>query len=184
MQPLTDRQQKLVELLETQNHLSISSIQEHFGVSAATAYRDLHVLVFAGLAKKTSRGFKKASDPGNERIDEHCFYCGGTLNDRAEFVIQMRDGSQRRTCCAHCGLLALKHPGVQTALASDFLYGRMINVRQAIFIVESKVAPCCDPSVLCFANEEDAQHFQMGFEGQVCKLEEATSRLEQLMELK
>jgi DeoR family transcriptional regulator, copper-sensing transcriptional repressor len=184
MQSLTERQEKLLELLETQRQIGINSIREIFGVSAATAYRDANVLVRAGLATKTSHGFKIASPPKNERKDEQCFYCGGMINERVEFLIQMRDGSQRRTCCAHCGLLALSHAGVQTALASDFLYGKMINVRQATFVMESKVVLCCSPSVLCFANEEDARNFQMGFEGLVYNMEQATSRLEHLMELK
>jgi nitrous oxide reductase accessory protein NosL len=59
----------------------------------------------------------------------------------------------------------------------------MVNARQATFLLGSKVTLCCEPSALCFASEEDALHFQLGFGGQVCTLEQAGSELQKLMRL-
>ena len=153
---------------------------EHFGISVATAYRDTRALAQAGLAIKTSGGVKLAPPAETSpEIPGSCFFCGGAINKRTMFVIQMQDGSQRSACCPHCGMMALGPEGL-SALASDFLYGRMVNVRQAAFLLGSWVSLCCEPSVLCFANQEEAESFQLGFGGQVYSLEQAIARIKQL----
>jgi DeoR family transcriptional regulator, copper-sensing transcriptional repressor len=183
MANLSDRQQNLLEWLRSQHALTMAEIQERFSVSIATAYRDMRALVQAGLAQKTSEGLKLPPVQGRLRPEGQCFYCGSALNERSAFQIQLLDGVQRNACCAHCGLLVMDEPGVVSALAGDFLYGRMVNVRQAVFLLGSRVNLCCDPSVLCFASQEDARAFQGGFGGQVCLLGEAIERLKNLMRL-
>jgi hypothetical protein len=178
---LSDRQHKLLELLRTRRAVSIAEIQEHFAISPATAYRDARALAEAGLAIKTAEGLKIPPPPGRMRPEGQCFYCGGTINERSIFLIQLSDGNQRSACCPHCGLLALDEPDVTSVLACDFLYGRMVNARQATFLLGSKVTWCCEPSALCFTSEEDASHFQLGFGGQVCTLEQAVSELQRMM---
>ncbi len=183
MPNLTSRQEKLLELLQTNPSASIQEIEALFGVSVATAYRDAQALVAAGLAVKTNGGIKKPPKPAPSQPDRKCYFCSATVNDRSAFIIQMQDGSQRSACCPHCGLMALDQPGVQAALTSDFLYGRMVNARQATFLFESAVNLCCEPSVICFANEDQALKFQAGFGGQVYTLEGALIQLKKLMEL-
>ncbi len=178
---LSDRQQQLLEWVRTRRAISIAEIQEHFAISPATAYRDARALVEAGLAVKTTEGLKIPPPPGRLRPGGQCFYCGGVINDRSIFLIQLRDGNQRSACCPHCGLLALEEPDVVSVLACDFLYGKMVNARQATFLLGSRVTLCCEPSALCFASEEDARNFQLGFGGQVCSLEPAISALQKLM---
>jgi hypothetical protein len=183
MQTLTDRQQQLLAWLQIRGSASIADIEEHFATSIATAYRDARALVEHGLALKTSRGVKLAEPVEFSLQEVKCAFCGGAINERASFVIQMQDGSQRSACCSHCGLIALDQPGVVAALACDFLYGRMINARQAIFLLESNVSLCCEPSVLCFANQEAALSFQKGFGGRICTLDEAKTRISEIMAL-
>ena len=184
MQILTDRQQQLHDWLQIQGSASIAEIEKHFAISSATAYRDARTLVDAGLALKTKRGVKLAQPVEFSHLGTKCAFCGGAINERASFVIQMQDGSQRNACCPHCGLMALDQPGVASAIACDFLYGRMINARQAAFLLESTVNLCCEPSVLCFASQEEAQNFQKGFGGTICTLDEAEARLAEIMTLK
>jgi DeoR family transcriptional regulator, copper-sensing transcriptional repressor len=183
MATLTDRQHQLYEWLQNQHHLSIDEIKERLGISAATAYRDTHTLIQAGLAEKTNRGIKTSSPVEPVRQQGKCGFCGGPINERAFFVIQMQDGAQIRACCPHCGLMALNQTGVASALANDYLYGRMINARQAIFLLKSSVYICCEPSVLCFASEEDARRFQSGFGGEICTLDQAKTRVTEIMSL-
>ncbi len=183
MPKITDRQQQLLEWLRVQHALSLAEIEARFSISVATAYRDMRALVQAGLAQKTSDGLKLPPVPGLLRPEGQCFYCGSALNERTTFLVQLVDGNQRSACCAHCGLLVMDEPGVLSALAGDFLFGRMVNVRQAFFVLGSRVNLCCAPSVLCFASEEDARSFQRGFGGQVCLLGEAIERLKNLMRL-
>jgi hypothetical protein len=183
MPRLTDRQQQLHEWLQTQGSISIAEIEARFGVSIPTASRDMRALLEAGLVTKTNRGLKLATPAEVTQKEGKCAFCGGAINERATFVIQMQDGSQRSACCPHCGLMALSQPGVVTALASDFLYGRMVNARQAAFLVESSISLCCEPSVLCFGNLTEAKNFQKGFGGKVCTLDAARALMADIMSL-
>jgi len=178
MAKFTERQQALYEWLQNKHLITITEIQEHLGISPATAYRDAKALVQEGAAVKTANGIKltpAAAENGK------CAFCGGEINERGAFIFQLQDGSQRKACCPHCGLMALKNMDAVSALASDFLYGRMVNVRQAVFLLESSVNLCCSPSVLCFINEEDARRFQSGFGGNICSLEKATELVGKMM---
>jgi hypothetical protein len=183
MQTLTDRQQKILERLESNQSLSIEEIERDFGVSIATAYRDIQVLVKTGLALKTTGGVKLAKPIGLPKPVEDCFFCGGTVQNRSAFVIQMEDGNQNRACCPHCGLLALKRPGAQSAFSNDFLYGKLVNARQAFFVFGSRISLCCEPSVLCFATEEDAYSFQLGYGGEILDLPQALARMQESIHL-
>jgi DeoR family transcriptional regulator, copper-sensing transcriptional repressor len=178
-----NRQERILEWLQTHGTISVEEIGSQFAVSPATAYRDAQALAKSGLAVKTSGGLKLSPPSTAAHSEGKCFQCGAPVNERAPFVIQLQDGSQRRACCPHCGLMALSHPKVATALASDYLYGRMVNVRQATFLFGSSVDLCCAPSVICFASEADARRFQMGFGGKLYSLEQATAQLNALMAL-
>ncbi len=183
MAMLTDRQVQMYELLQIRQRISTEEIKEHFAISSATASRDIHALVLAGMAVKASHGVKLAPPTDTPFHEMKCSYCSGTLKERTIFIIQMEDGTQRNACCCHCGLMALERAGVQSALASDFLYGRMVNARQAAYILGSTVNLCCEPSVLCFANEDEARGFQTGYGGCLCTMPEAISQLKGLMRL-
>ncbi|HMN60375.1 MAG TPA: DeoR family transcriptional regulator [Anaerolinea sp.] len=184
MADLTERQRLLLEELNTRRALTIEEIQRRFSVSSATAYREIRTLVEHGEAVKTQGGIKLPPPrPADPIPTQACSFCGGEINERAVFIIQLKDGSRRKACCAHCGLMALGSFDSASALASDFLYSHMVNVRQAAFLLESSVSLCCQPSVLVFANHADAEHFQAGFGGQVCSLDHALQRLNAIMNI-
>jgi hypothetical protein len=182
MPTLTERQQILNELLQAHRTLSIAEIRQHFSISSATAYRDARALLQLGLALKTSNGIRLAppAEPSSTG-GEKCAFCGGMVNARSVFVIQLQDGSQQKACCSHCGLLALDQMATSAALATDFLYGRRINARQAFYLLESSVTLCCQPSVLCFSNPQEAANFQKGFGGKLYGLEDIRIRLAEMM---
>jgi DeoR family transcriptional regulator, copper-sensing transcriptional repressor len=183
MPNLSVRQEQLLQLLQTRLKISTEEIKSHFSISAATASREIHALVLAGEAVQVSHGIKLAPPLEARLQQKKCFYCGGMINDRTVFIIQMEDGSQRSACCAHCGLLAIGQPGTQTALVSDFIHGRILNARQAIYVLGSMVNLCCEPSVLCFASREEAQCFRTGFGGSVFPLYEVIAELKDQMKL-
>jgi nitrous oxide reductase accessory protein NosL len=88
------------------------------------------------------------------------------------------NGEKLCACCPHCGILLLQQmEDVGSALTPDFLHGRRLNVFQAWFVVGSDVRPCCLPSTLCFATEDDAEKFQRGFGGEVFDYDQAAERL-------
>lgn len=183
MAALTDRQTQLLEWLQARHSVLIAEIEAHFGISAATAYRDAKALVEAGLVLKTNGGVRLPPPPGSPGQEGKCDFCGAPVSERSMFIIHMEDGGLHRACCPHCGLLALLRPGASSALASDFLYGRMVNARQATFLLESSVCVCCEPSVLCFTSEDEARRFQLGFGGKLCTLDEARARVSAIMTL-
>ena len=183
MPNLNYRQQQLLDMLHTRLKLSTEEIKRSFSISAATASRDIHALILAGEAVQIGHGIKLA--PLSEPViqERKCFYCGGMVNDRTVFIIQMEDGSQRNACCPHCGLMAIDQPGTQNALARDFIYGRMVNANQAIYVLGSTVNLCCEPSVLSFNSQEEALRFQKGFGGKTYSLEAITLVLKGSMKL-
>lgn len=158
--------------------MTIDEIQRDYSTSPATSYRDIKALILHGEAVKIPHGIKLAATaPFPAPAEGICAFCGGSINDRSIFIIQLRDGSQLKACCAHCGIMALGNVDAATALTCDFLYGRMVNARQAAFLLESSVSLCCQPSVLAFTNPSDAEHFQAGFGGKLCSLDEAARSL-------
>ncbi len=180
---LTDRQQQLLDILHTRLKISTEEIKRRFSISAATASRDIHALVLSGKAIQTSHGIKLAPPPEPIIQERKCFFCGGAITDRTVFIIQMEDGSQRSACCPHCGLMAIDQPGTQNALVRDFIYGRMVNAGQAIYVLGSTVNLCCEPSVLGFLSQEEAERFQTGFGGKTYTLETVLSELKKSMKL-
>jgi hypothetical protein len=183
MTNLTDRQQQLLDILHTSGKISTEEIKQRFSISAATASRDIHSLVLSGEAVQTGHGIKMAPPPEPTVQQRKCFYCSGLINDRTVFIILMEDGSQRSACCPHCGLMAIDQPGTQNALAKDFIYGRMVNARQAVYVLGSTVNLCCEPSVLSFISQEEATRFQTGFGGRTFSLEAVLSELKNSMKL-
>ena len=117
--------------------------------------------------------------------DDRCVACYGLLNLRTQVVLHMTDGSQRRACCPHCGLMAVSRgsEAVSGVLVTDFLYGRIVNGRTATYLAEPTVSVCCTPTVLAFEDLLDAQRFQAGFGGQLLSLDEALAFLRAEMHL-
>lgn len=178
------RRQAILELLTQRGSLSAQELVDQFGVSIATAYRDLNQLVSSGLATRVQGGV--ASPPARDSASsfQYCSHCGDSIASRTSFTIQLPDGNSLAACCPHCGLLLLgQHPEAIAAMATDFLYVKKINVSQAVFLIGSRVTVCCAPSVICFASWEDADSFQLGFGGEPFSYEEARDRVIAMMSL-
>lgn len=186
MDYLNDRQRLILDFLRQEGELTAKQIQAKFDIPAATLYRDIHKLVGSGLASRVhGRVFASlAVEEGAAPRGERCLMCGMPTKQRLAFTLEMVSGEQAKTCCAHCGLMVLEHnPGVNAAMTADFLYGSMMNVRMGIYLVDSRVQPCCAPSVLAFRSRADAERFQTGFGGRVYEFAEAIDEVRRLMSL-
>jgi biotin operon repressor len=164
------RQTKILELLEGQHTLSIQSLSDRLNVSVMTIHRDLNKLEEAGKVRKVHGGVMLVEvQPATGSVQRPlCAMCGSSGSDRTAFTLNLANGRQMHACCPHCGLLLLVQRGdVTSALARDFLYGRMVNVRQSHFVIGSSVRVCCSPSTICFESLVDATKFQHGFGGDV-----------------
>lgn len=166
------RQQFILDALASQGSVRIDDLASALDVSAMTVHRDLDQLASAGRLRKV-RGGAVPAEP--VEMDELCLACYGTLSPRTQMVLHWADGSQRRACCPHCGLMALSRglEEVTSFLVTDFLFGRSVNGRTAAYVAESSISLCCTPTILAFEDAHDAQRFQAGFGGQLFDLDGA-----------
>ena len=167
------RHRYILETLERQGRVQIKQLAQDLNVSMMTIHRDLNTLESAGKVRKVHGGVL-LPQPEDTPDEERCAACYAPLNPRTQVVLHMADGSQRRACCPHCGMMMLgRTDAVTGVLVTDFLHGRAVNARSATYLTAPDLSICCMPTVLAFEDTHDAQRFQTGFGGQLFNLDEA-----------
>lgn len=179
MKNLSPRQREILKLVQEKNELSIEEIRQTMDISQATVYREIQGLSQMGLVAKIPGGISQI-----ENSPTRCVQCRGETNARTIFIIEQKDGKKLFACCSHCGMMALaNNSNISTAMTVDFVYGKMLNVSQAWYVLNSNVVLCCSPSILSFSNREDATHFTQGFGGEVMDFTNAQKSLNKMMTL-
>lgn len=177
---LTVRQQQIVEWLRAEQSLTIGDLARRLGVSSMTVHRDHNDLAQQGLLRKVRGGAVLAVARHGPQANSPatCVMCGKPVPARTAWVATQATGERWQSCCAHCGLLALLSSGqALSVLATDFIYGRMVNAFQATYVIGSEITLCCAPSTLCFAARADAERYSAAFGGDVFDFEAATSAM-------
>lgn len=176
-----NREKQILEFLHNNGSASIQQLAETFGVSNMTIHRDLNKLAESGQIQKRHGGAILVSSA----IEEHeqvCAICGKPISQRTLFIVKFENGEEKRACCAHCGLmLQSRIQRVWQSLTADYLYGHMISVGQAYYVIGSEVNICCVPSVLAFGSKPEAEKFQRGFGGQLLSMNDTVHYLHGMM---
>lgn len=163
------RRQQILNWLEEEDSLSIRELEGRLDISHMTVHRDLDKLAEQNLIRKVRGGVILAQrQEEQQKIQHTCAMCDRRISRRSEFIIMRKGEVQVSACCPHCGILLLADEvEEESALANEYLYGQMVNVYQATYVISSDVRLCCVPTVLCFASISDAEKFSHGFGGQV-----------------
>jgi DeoR/GlpR family transcriptional regulator of sugar metabolism len=177
MNTLSPRQEEIIAIVNKNGSVRVDEIQQIMGISQATAYREMQMLIQFGAVSKIPGGIRRV-----ESKSARCLQCGGEINSRLSFLIEKKDGTPLNACCAHCGLMAINLlSDINTAMTTDFMYGTMLNVRQAWYVFHDHIGICCTPSVLCFSKQEDAKRFVTGFGGSAVSFHDAQGVIKEKM---
>lgn len=175
--PPETRQRQILAYLRESETLTIDELVSRLGVSPMTVHRDINRLAQAGLVQKIRGGVARPQQNTTTAGPPRCVMCNQISPSRTTFILQCEE-KQLQACCPHCGLLlTCTSERFSVALTTDFLYGHMINARQATYLVDSEVTLCCHPSVLAFSSTEEAVRFQRGFSGTIMDFAQAQQHL-------
>jgi len=189
----TDRRKELLQWLDEEKSLSLAQIIERFAISKMTAHRDLESLENRNALKRIHGGAVSLNKPvaapsptqNQATAQSSCTICYRPTNQHLLYILTLKNGEQKTTCCPHCGVSAHMIHGDQVAmaLAADYLTGRPHPAQATTFLLGSVSLPCCTPSMLTFEDAEMAKRFQLGFGGTLGNLESAIIYLEEEMSL-
>ncbi|HRF98684.1 MAG TPA: DeoR family transcriptional regulator, partial [Aggregatilineales bacterium] len=90
-----DRENQILEYLQSHGSASILQLAEIFGVSNMTIHRDLHKLANAGKIIK-KHGGATLPKSGNKTPEEssNCAMCGKSTSPRTLFIVKLDDGEE------------------------------------------------------------------------------------------
>ena len=184
----TLRRKQILEQVKAKGGISVGEIAERFGVSKMTGHRDLEHLEQRGLIKRIFGGAVPAVERAAAVVaepapDQVCTVCLRPPAPNLLYTLTLTSGEQRLACCPHCGISAqlVLRDQVAAAMCVDYLSGRPHPAAEACFLLGSAAAPCCQPSLLTFAELEIARRFQTGFGGTLGRMEDAIDFLQQAM---
>jgi hypothetical protein len=122
-----------------------------------------------------------------------CEVCKRVIQIETSFRIDHPDGSMRAVCCPRCGLVAVIQNGGRVLDAVDFTTKKRIGAAEASYLEGSDIMQCCTntgfrsdegayqkmeydrcmPSLIAFAQREDAEVIRQRHGGNIISFEEA-----------
>ena len=119
-----------------------------------------------------------------------CSVCQRPLHQAQTYVVVSQNGRQRRTCCPRCGLRFVIENSGRPLQATDFSNRKLISAKDSFYLEGSDLMECCAstmmrsdsgmicemhydrcmPSLVAFANLQDARTFQQKHGGRVIDL--------------
>lgn len=172
------RRKVILQLTAANGGISVRELTERFHVSRMTIHRDIQMLDQAGHLKRIHGGALPGGPREPHRAEVLCSACQNRVKSHQRYLHQLSDQQQTVYCCAGCGLRAqLLHPELGEYYATDLISGQSIPAENAYFLIRSAAEPCCQPSILSFADEREAANFHAGFGGVLGRLPETLAFL-------
>jgi len=130
-----------------------------------------------------------------------CSVCQRPLHPSQTFIVLSQNGRERRACCPRCGLRFAIESGQKPSQATDFSNGKLIVAETAFYLEGSDLMQCCAsttmragsgmicdmhydrclPSLVAFANLQNARAYQQEHGGRLINLVEARASVVQQM---
>lgn len=169
-----ERRKTIQRLAAANGNLSAREMAEHFGVSRMTIHRDFQALEEAGKLKRFHGGAAPDVHPKQPTTKELCKACNEPVLPHQRYLRQYTDHCREFFCCACCGLRAqLQQVSPGLFYATDMISGKLLPAEEAYFLIRSSASPCCQPSILTFADEAEVIAFHSGFGGVLGRITEA-----------
>lgn len=179
-----ERRKTIQRLVTVKGNLSARELAEYFSVSRMTIHRDFKVLEKAGKIKRLHGGAINAY-PKQATAQDFCTACNEPILPHQNYLRLHDDGSRDVFCCAYCGLSAqLQQASPGHYYATDMISGKSLIAEKAYFLIRSSASPCCQPSILTFANEAEVISFHISFGGVLGRIKEALDFLRTEQSLK
>ena len=172
------RRKIILQLATTNGGISVRELTERFQVSRMTIHRDIQMLDRTGQLKRIHGGALPGAPPEQVQGEALCSACHTEVKHHQRYLHRRPDQQQTFYCCASCGLKAqLRQPEPGEYHATDLISGKSVPAENAYFLIRSSAAPCCQPSILTFADELEAANFHSGFGGALGRLPETLAFL-------
>ena len=184
----SERHQRILSLLQEQGAVTILQLSQLFQVSEMTIHRDLEHLSETGRVRRVRGGAVSTVAPEPIIVEtaasDRCLMCYKQPRRQTQVMLQLADGTYRRACCPHCGLMRMAQGDVVAAMVTGFLHGRTLSAPSAHYLINPEINICCTPTILAFECHKDALRFQKGFGGQIYDLYAAIAHLQDAMKLR
>jgi DNA-directed RNA polymerase subunit RPC12/RpoP len=130
-----------------------------------------------------------------------CSICQRPLHPAQVFFVVSEKKGERRACCPRCGLRFVIESNGKPSKATDFSNGKLIDADAAIYLEGSDLMQCCAsatmradsgmicemhydrclPSLVAFANLENARVYQQEYGGRLIDLAQARTSVARQM---
>jgi hypothetical protein len=130
-----------------------------------------------------------------------CEVCQRPLHKAVSFTLLSAKGRSLSTCCPRCGLRYVVDGKGSPFWATDFNDGKTIPAKQAFYLEGSQIMECCasptlrgeqgivcemhfdrcQPSLVSFAKDQDAQRYQAEYGGRIIRYEDALASVQHQM---
>ena len=135
---------------------------------------------------------------GCGRGPKTCAICQRDECKGMAFRVTLESGKTVETCCPRCGLhyLEVNHQQARALEATDFATGHWVDATNAVFVSDSDMHPCaemnamrdaqgccmmktydrCLPSLVAFADKDQATTFQKAHGGQIITFQSISAK--------